>query len=681
MLTKLINSCFSIREIFFTFVNLIQTQIKMKLDQRQRELDFQELTTVIKFFEKSVERYADNTLLTEKRHGEWKRWTYKDIKDDALAFGAGLRLLGVGPGERIALLSEGRKDWLVCELGMFYARVVNVPLSIKLDAATEVYFRLKHSGAKLLIVSQNQASKIKDANIADTDVERVVYLDGDACSTAESTNFKAVCAMGKEWLKEASHMKDMSDFVAQLKADDLANISYTSGTTSDPKGIMLTQRNYVANAMQSCQRVTLGESSVTLALLPWDHSFAHTVCLYCFMYYGASIAAQETGRSQMETLRNIPKNIKEIRPTLMMSVPALSKAFKKNIENGVRTKGKMAWRLFSFFVSVAYKYNGDWFNRGKGWRVILKPLMALGDALIFNAVKENFGGRLAHFIGGGALLDIELQRFFAAVGIPITQGYGLSEASPVISTNALHAAKFGSSGLPVGFMEIKICDADGNELPHGEKGEIVIKGDNVMKGYWRNEAATSEAIKNGWLYTGDMGYLDGDGFLFVLGRFKSLLISSDGEKFSPEGIEESIVDLSDCIDQCLVYNNQSPFTVGLVVANAAALERRASEAGLSLDTQEGIDFALSAISKQIASFHRGGANANLFPERWIPAAVALLPEAMTEANKMVNSTMKMVRGRVTDVYSDTIESLFSPSMKDFVNDNNRAALRKFLGKC
>ncbi len=652
----------------------------MKLDQKQREIDFRELTTVIKFFEKSVERYADNTLITEKRQGEWKRWTYRDIKEDAIAFGAGLRILGLEPGDRIALLSEGRKDWLVSELGMFYARVVNVPLSVKLDAATEVYFRLKHSGAKMVIVSQNQAPKIKDANLADTEIERVIYLDDDISSTSNSISFKAVCAMGKEWLKEAGHMDDMVDFVSQLKADDLANISYTSGTTSDPKGIMLTQRNYAANAMQSCQRVTLDEDSVTLAILPWDHSFAHTVCLYCFMYYGASIAAQETGRTQMETLRNIPKNIKEIRPTLMMSVPALSKAFKKNIENVVRTKGKFAWRLFNFFVDVAYKYNGNWFNRGRGWRVLLKPLMSLGNVLIFNAVKENFGGRLAHFIGGGALLDIELQRFFAAVGIPITQGYGLSEASPVISTNALHAAKFGSSGLPVGFMEIKICDADGNELPRGEKGEIVIKGDNVMKGYWRNELATSDTIKNGWLYTGDMGYIDEDGFLYVLGRFKSLLISSDGEKFSPEGIEESIVDLSDCIDQCMVYNNQSPFTVGLIVANPAALERRVSDAGLSLDTPEGIDFALSAISKQIASFRRGGANANLFPERWIPASVALLPEAMTEANKMVNSTMKMVRGRVTDVYSETIESLFTPAMKDFVNDKNRAALRQFLGK-
>lgn len=644
----------------------------------QREKDYKELTTVIRFFEKSVERYPDNTLIMEKRQGEWEKWTYKEIREEAYSFGAGLRQLGFAKGDRIALLSEGRKDWLVSELGMFYAGIINVPLSVKLDPATEINFRLKHSGARAIIVSKNQSSKIDSENTRDTSIEKVIHLDTNASEQGNIVNFKDICAMGAEWLHDEANAAKMRIDVENISPDDLANISYTSGTTSDPKGIMLTQRNYAANAMQSCTRVTLPQDSVTLAILPWDHSFAHTVCIYCFMYYGAALAAQETGRTQMETLRNIPKNIKEIRPTLMMSVPALSKAFKKNIEGAVRAKGETAWRMFSFFVKVAYKYNGDWHNRGKGWRMLLKPLMALGDKLIFNTVKENFGGRLAHFIGGGALLDIELQRFFAAVGIPIMQGYGLSEASPVISTNTLEAAKFGSSGLPVGFMDIKILDADGKELPRGEKGEIVIGGDNVMKGYWENPTATAETVRDGWLYTGDMGYLDEDGFLFVLGRFKSLLISSDGEKYSPEGIEESIVDLSDSIDQCMIYNNQSPFTVGVIVPNAAALKRNADNEGLSLDSPEGIDFALRTINSQLQEFRRGGQFATLYPERWIPSAIAILPEAMTEANKMLNSNMKMVRGRVTDTYADTINNLFKAEMKNFINESNRTALKRFL---
>lgn len=643
-----------------------------------RESDYRELTTVIKFFEKSVERYGDNTLMMEKRRGAWHKWTYKEIREDARAFAAGLRLMGLQPGDRVALLSEGRKDWLVSELGMFYARLVNVPLSVKLDAATEVYFRLKHSGAKMIIVSQNQAPKMADAHLDDTDITNIIYLDENQQHKEGSLHFKAIRDMGAEWLRNEEHARQMEEEVAKIGPDDLANISYTSGTTSDPKGIILTQRNYAANAMQSCTRVTLPQDAVTLSILPWDHSFAHTVCLYCFMYYGAAIAAQETGRTQMETLRNIPKNIKEVRPTLMMSVPALSKAFKKNIEGAVRSKGNTAWKMFNFFVKVAYIYNGEWHNRGKGFRALLKPLMMLGDALIFKTVKENFGGRLAHFIGGGALLDIELQRFFAAVGIPIMQGYGLSEASPVISTNALHSAKFGSSGVPVGFMDIKICDENGVELPRGQKGELVIKGDNVMKGYWRNPETTAETIKDGWLYTGDMGFIDADGYLYVLGRFKSLLISSDGEKYSPEGVEEAIVDLSDTIDQCMIYNNQSPCTVGLIVPNVNALRRYAKEAGLELESPEGIDLAIDIMGKQLQKFRKGGEHSQLHPERWIPSAVAIMPEAMTEANKMLNSTMKMVRGRVTDVYGGLIESLFRAEMKDFANKANKEALRKLI---
>lgn len=651
--------------------------------QEQRLKDYSELTTIVKFFECSVSRYGSNTLMMEKQGGQWRKWTYSDIKDEALSFAAGLMSRGLVKGDRIALLAEGRKDWLVAELGMMYIGVINVPLSVKLDPVTEVSFRLRHSGARMIVVSRNQAPKMDLVDMTGCVIENVVYFDElptEGKFVSQALSYQALCEDGKAWMRDSANMSALNEVIASICPDDLANISYTSGTTADPKGIMLSQRNYVANAMQSCTRVTIPQTGVTLSILPWDHSFAHTVCIYCFMYYGAALAAQETGRTQMETLRNIPKNIKEVRPTLMMSVPALSKAFRKNIETAVRQKGKVAWTMFEFFLSVNYKYNGNWHNRGRGWRALLKPLVMLGNALLFNKVKETFGGRLAHFIGGGALLDIELQRFFAAVGVPITQGYGLSEAAPVISTNALHACKFGSSGLPVGFMELRICDADGNELPRGEKGEIVIKGDNVMRGYWRNEEASAEALRDGWLFTGDMGYVDPDGFLYVLGRFKSLLISSDGEKYSPEGIEESIVELSDTIDQCMVYNNQSPFTVGVVVPNMAAIKRRLDEAGLKPDSDAAIDAALAAMGEQLAAFRKGGEHEALFPTRWIPAAVAILPEAMTEQNKMINSTMKMVRGRVTEVYGQTIESLFTAERKEFSCQANRDVMRLWLQK-
>ena len=639
--------------------------------------DYSKITTVVKLFERSVALYGSNPLIYEKVAGEWHPTTYKQIKQEAQSFGAGLLAMGLSKGDRIALLSEGRKDWLVAELGMFYAGMVNVPLSVKLDAGTDISFRIEHSGARLVIVSSTQAFKAEQVLDVVPTLEKVVYFD--ACTEGErSISFKTIKDKGAEWLRDEVNAARFAKMADELSGDDLANISYTSGTTADPKGIMLTQRNYAANTLQSCSIITFGEGESTLTILPWDHSFAHTACLYCLIYYGSSIAAQEIGRTPIETLKNIPKNIKEVRPHLMMSVPAISKSFRKNIESGIKAKGAMTEKLFNFFLKVMYVYNGDGSNTGKGYRALLWPLKALGDALVFSKVRENFGGRLQYFIGGGALLDIELQRFFAAIGIPIMQGYGLSEASPVISANTLGKHRFGSSGILVKYLDVTIRDAEGNILPEGERGEIVIKGDNVMKGYWRNETATADSIKDGWLYTGDMGYLTKDGFLYVLGRFKSLLIGSDGEKYSPEGIEESMVELSPLIDQCMLYNNQNAYTTAFIVPNVSALKSALKSRDKDLSTAEGRSLALEMLQSEVNKFKTGGEYGDMFPDRWLPAAVVVLPEAFTEQNKMLNSTMKMVRGKVTDRYSKELDFLYTAPAKNIDNEVNQEHLKAYM---
>jgi long-chain acyl-CoA synthetase len=415
----------------------------------------------------------------------------------------------------------------------------------------------------------------------------------------------------------------------------------------------------------------------TLALLPWDHAFAHTACLYCFMYNGASIASVEVGKTAMESLRNIPKNIKEVQPSVMMSVPALAKNFRKSIESSIREKGPVAEKLFKHALKIAYKYNGYGWNRGKGARAIYKPILNLYDKIFFEKIREGFGGKIKLFIGGGALLDTELQRFFYAIGMPMCQGYGLSEASPVISSNALHAIKFGSSGKLIKYMALKICDIDGNELTQGEKGEIVVKGDNVMMGYWNNPKATEETIKDGWLYTGDMGYMDNDDFLFVLGRFKSLLIGSDGEKYSPEGIEEAIIDQSPYIDQCMLYNNQNAWTSGMIVPNMTAIKRELEKLGIKTGTNEALDKMLKIIQQEIDAYKAGGKFENQFPERWLPATIAVLPEAFTEQNHLLNSTMKMVRGKIIEHFKEQLDFLYTPEAKNIINPINLEAVRKW----
>lgn len=625
--------------------------------------------TLVDLFESSVARYGDNVFLWEKTGKKYEPTTYKEVRQMVYELGAGFRALGVKKGDNMALLSEGRNAWIISELAMFYAGATNVPLSIKLEEANDLLFRLKHAEVKYIVVSANQLKKIRKILNELPLVEKVVVLDRIPEFKEKEVYVGDVSDYGRDWLETHSR-EEFMEVALSLQNDDYATITYTSGTTADPKGVILTHRNYTANVEQSLTCVDLDSSWRTLVILPLDHCFAHVVGFYIFMSKGASVATVQVGRTGMETLKNIPINIKEIKPYLILSVPALAKNFKKSIEQGIKAQGKTVTRLFEYALETAYIYNGDGGDdKGRRWRFVLKPLVSLFDKIIFSKIRQNFGGELRFFIGGGALLDKDLQKFYYAIGLPMYQGYGLSEATPVISTNGPKRHKFGSSGVLVKPLDLKICDSDGKELPCGEKGEIVIRGENVMAGYWKNPVATSETVKDGWLYTGDMGYMSKDGLLYVLGRFKSLLIGSDGEKYSPEGIEEALVEHSSCIDQLILYNNQNPYTVALIVPNKEQLKKMLPQ-GETLQTAAGKEKAVEIIQSQIARFKKGGDLADMFPDRWLPATFAVLPEPFTEQNGMVNSTMKIVRGKVEKAYADRLEQLYTPEGKNPQNKWN-----------
>lgn len=633
------------------------------------------MRTIIELFETSVAKYPNNIYLWEKQNGKYEGTTYRQTHDLVFRFGAGLVALGLQKGDRVGLISEGRNAWIISELGILYAGSINVPLSVKLDSSNELRFRLAHSGSKYIIVSKWHASKVEEIRDQLPDLKKVIYLDGKEKPGANDISYNQVLALGDEYLK--TNREDFDAIYKKVQPNDIANISYTSGTTADPKGIMLSHLNYAANILQAETLMKVREDWKTLAFLPWDHSFAHTANLYLFMHNGASVASLEVGKTPMETLKNIPKNIKEIQPSILMSVPAVAKNFRKGIESGIRQKGPIIEKLFKHALKIAYEYNGSGWNRGIGSVVVYKPLLKLYDKIMFSKIREGFGNKLEFFIGGGALLDIELQRFFYALGMPMCQGYGLSEAAPCISSNVPDAIKFGTSGQLVKYLDLKICDLDNNELPLGEKGEIVVRGENVMLGYWNNPVATAETIKNGWLYTGDLGYMDSDGFLYVLGRFKSLLIGSDGEKFSPEGIEEALVDQSPYFDQCMLYNNQDAYTSGMIVPNMPAINHELEKRGFKSGTDEALTEALKIIQHEVDAYKTGGKFENSFPERWLPSTIAVLPEAFTEQNHLLNSTMKMVRGKITEYFKDELKFLYISEAKNIINQRNMEALRKW----
>jgi len=441
---------------------------------------------------------------------------------------------------------------------------------------------------------------------------------------------------------------------------------------------MLSQNNYASNTEQALTVITVPPEFRLFLFLPWDHSFTHTAGIFTVMAVGASMYALEMGKNSIETTKNIGKNIKEIKPDLMFSVPTIAKNFRNNIESGVRAKGNFTWKLFRAGMKIAYRYNGIAWDKGRGMKALLKPIYALFDAVVFKKVRDGLGGNMKFFVGGGALLDIELQRFYYAIGIPMYQGYGLTEASPIISANSEKGYKMGSSGRIPENMEVKICNDEGIEVPLGEKGEIVVRGENVMKGYWRNEEATADTIKEGWLFTGDMGYMDPDGFLYVLGRYKSLLIADDGEKYSPEGIEESFTDQSEYINQCLLHNNQNAYTVALVHPVKEALMRYLKKEGLSADTEAGIEACLTLLDNEVREYRKNGKYGDMFPQRWIPANIGILSEGFSVENKLMNQLYKVIRPRVEEHYKELFEYLYTPESKKVVNPRNVEAMKKLL---
>ena len=634
-----------------------------------------ERLTIIDFVEKYVAKYSKNPYLWEKNldTNVWESTTYEETLKKAKRIAAGLMALGVQKGEKVSYLSEGRDMWVIGELGVLYAGAVNVPLSIKLGETNDLVFRVKHSDSKYIITSKFQLPKVRAILPECPMVEKVIIFDEVPDKQENEIYISEVMAMGDEFLAKNEEM-----FIQRYKSiepDDYANISYTSGTTADPKGILLTHRNYTANVEQAHSVIGVDEGDKMLIIIPLDHCFAHVAGMYTMMSYGASFGTVPSGKSGKEALRNISPSIQELKPNVMLSVPTLAKNFKKSIESSIARKGKTVEKLYNFALKNAIAYNKEGYNKGTEFvDIFRKPLMLLFDKILFKKVREGLGGQMKFFVGGGALLDIDLQRYYYAIGIPMYQGYGLSEATPIISANSPARHIFGSSGKVVSPMEIKILDADGIEQPFGSKGEICIKGENVMAGYWKNPKSTADTIVDGWLHTGDMGYMRDAEMLYVVGRFKSLLIAADGEKYSPEGIEENLVESSKYIDGAILHNSQDPYTIALITPNKEALKAYAKELGLNPDTKEAKEKMLEKLQDEVNMYRKGGRQFGAFPERWLPAAVCVLPEPWTEQNHFLNSSMKVVRGRVEEAYKANMEFAYTPEGKNIVNEMNMASL-------
>lgn len=619
--------------------------------------------TVFSMLNKAVTRYAKDPYLSVKDDQGWVRTSFSEAKIRSIQLAAAFLELGLRKESKVAILSEAKSDWIIAEFATLYAGGISVPLSIKL-LPEEVPFRVNHSDASFFVISENTLEKvISQWDKYQNSSLRLIVLDKPSekiSKQCEQYNFNEMELLFVDDLytlgqkKTQDHREKLEQIENSTDENQVVTISYTSGTTGNPKGIMLTHLNYYSNSHAAVSTFQIKEKISTLLILPTDHSFAHTVGIYTALVKGLSLHFVDARGGSINALKNIPKNLVEAESNFLLTVPALTSNFIEKIKDGIKAKGGLVEGIFNRGIEAAIKRNGNGFSK-PGWAIQAGTYfsMVMAEKLIFRKLRLIFGPKIEFFVGGGALLDIKQQQFYKAIGIPIYQGYGLTEATPIISTNTPFNHKMGTSGKVLKGIICKICDESGKEVAQGEKGEIIIQGDNVMKGYYKNEAATSETIKNGWLYTGDLGYIDEDDFLVVVGREKALLISEDGEKYSPEEIEEAIVNSSACIDQIMIYNDQQKYTTALITLNKNAVEELIQKEGIQ--TYEALN---KHLKKEILLFSKQVEFKDKFPGKWIPSNFQIIPEAFSEDNQMINSTLKMVRHKITETYQNRLDLMY-----------------------
>ena len=631
--------------------------------------------------------WGDHPYALKKGAKGWIPVSFAQARERSREFGAWILSRGFEKGDRLAILAEGSPEWVVAENGLMRAGCVAVPLSIKL-LAEEIPFRLDHSEAKAILTTKNQLEKVLDslASIADRGI-LLVYLDDDTAWAREVASGRGLSpdrVVGFDEAREegrralelpgSATLARLDAIAAETEEDDTVTICYTSGTTGNPKGIMLTHLNYWTNCHDGVDLFKMPAGFRTLIVLPVDHSFAHTAGLYIAPIIGMSLYFVDSRGGGIATLRNIPINLREANPTFVMTVPALSGNFMKKIVAGVEEKGGPIERIFKAGIAAGIAWNGDGWNKpplAVRSRAFLPYMLA--KALVFDRIKRMvFGNSILYCVGGGALLDRKQQDFFAAFGVPVYQGYGLTEAAPIISSNSPHRHKFGTSGSLCPSIECRLLREDGSEAAVGENAEIVIRGGNVMKGYYRNPEASAAALRDGWLHTGDLAHWDEDGFLVVVGREKALLIAEDGEKYSPEEIEEAVASSTDLVDQMMAWCEQRRYVAALVTLDLAKVER--------LVVAEGIADARSLLERlkdEFARF-RDDPKAKKVQAAWLPAVFQIVPRPFGDEDGTVNSTMKIVRHRIAEVYADLIEYSYTPEGSKTTNDRNLATLREMF---
>jgi long-chain acyl-CoA synthetase len=588
--------------------------------------------TIPRIFLSAVDRYGRGALMY-KGAGGWTTISHAETEERVSAIAAALETRGIGRGDRVALLSENRPEWALVDYAVTGMGAADVPLYPTLPA-NQIAYILKDAGAKAIFVSTPaQLAKIQEIRGQLPDLRQVVCFD-DPGASGPADRFDALLEEGRKAIA-AGTATPFRRRALEVERDDVATLIYTSGTTGNPKGVMLTHYNLASNVAAAQQHDVLRPEpgDVALSFLPLSHVFERMVD---YWYWDAGITI-----AYAESMEKVVDNLVEVRPTVAVSVPRLYEKIYSRVVGGSGLKGKIA----HWAVRVGGKVVDARMSGGKPGGA-LAAQYRIADKLVFSKLRARTGGRLRTFISGGAPLAPDIARFFFAAGLPVYEGYGLTESSPVIAVNKPAAVRLGTVGTMFPGVEVRL----------GADGEILTRGPHVMKGYWNNPAATAQSVDaDGWLHTGDVGELDADGFLRITDRIKNILVTAGGKNVAPAPIENVAV-MSPYVAQVVMIGDRRPFPVLLVVPDYENLLPWAQQNGIA--TTDRAELARDPRVQKLIEDDTIGRLTG-FARYEMPKKVGIIPSEFTIDDGSLTPTLKVKRKVVEERYRDVIEGLYA----------------------
>jgi long-chain acyl-CoA synthetase len=576
------------------------------------------------FFEQAARR-GERPFLWLKRDGRYRSISWQEVAQQVTHLARGLRALGIERGDRVALVAENRPEWMIADLATIAAGAITVP-AYTTHTVEDHRHVLANSGAKAVIVSTAAlAHRLMPAADQVSTIASIITLEpltSGQLSHAEVYRWDEVMAMG-----EIGPADSVASWVGAVQRDDIACLIYTSGTGGVPKGVMTTHANILANcygAYRLLETIGLGDE-VFLCFLPLSHSYEHTAGMMFPISLGAEIFFAEGA----ETLA---ANMQEARPTIMTAVPRLYETMHQRILRAMERQSGPRARLFNLALMLGKKRLDD----PEGLTIGERALDLAAELLVRRKVRQRFGGRLKAMVSGGAPLNPEIGRFFLALGVRLLQGYGQTEASPVVSANSPKRIKIETVGPPLAGVEVRIAD----------DGEILVRGAGVMKGYWNDPEATQRALAGGWLHTGDIGATDEDGYITITDRKRDFIKSSGGDMISPARVEGYLT-LQPEIGQAMVFGDRRPYLVAVIVPGVELLERFPASRG------EGGDGEL----QRIVSAAVARVNAELSPLERVRRFI-IASEPFTTANGQMTPTLKIKRHAIRQAYGEALQALY-----------------------